>query len=247
MTKTQITGFITVRTSSTRLQSKCLLPFGDETVIKHVVNRVVSYGIDPIICTSTHSSDDVLERVAKELNVKCFRGSLANKLKRWSDCAKSFNLDIFHTIDADDPFFDGHEVIESMRLLEEGGFDMVSPTKSSAAGGATVGYSLTAQIIKRALQSIPDDTDTEMMWYFLEKVPGINILTLHDSYPDEPPVRLTLDYEEDYWMLASLANILGNNATRSQISQFLIKNPDFSKINFFRNQDWKNAQVAKKN
>jgi len=137
-------------------------------------------------------------------------------------------------------------MIESMGLLEEGGFDMVSPTKSSAAGGATVGYSLTAQIIERALQSIPDDTDTEMMWYFLEKVPGINIITLHDSYPDEPPVRLTLDYEEDYWMLASLANILGNNATRSQINQFLLTNPDFSKINFFRNHEWKNAQIAKK-
>ena len=239
-------GFITVRTSSTRLPNKCLLPLGDETVISHVVKRAIAYEIEPIICTSTDKSDDILEEISKELGVKYFRGSLVNKLKRWSDCAKYFNLNTFHTIDADDPFFDGHEVIKSLRVLEEGGGDMVGPTKSSSAGGATVGYSLTTKIIERALQNIPVDTDTEMMWYFLEKVPGINILTLKDNYQNAPLVRLTLDYGEDYWMLASLANILGNNATRSQINRFFLKNPDFSKINYFRNQEWKKAQLDKK-
>ena len=246
MNNGDITGIITVRTSSTRLPSKCLLPFGDETIITHVVNRAKSYGIEPIICTSTDPSDDVLENIAKECKIRFFRGSLNNKLKRWFDCAKHFNLRTFHTIDADDPFFDGHEVIESMRVLKEQTCDMVAPTKSSSAGGATVGYSLTTKIIGRALQNIPKDTDTEMMWYFLEKVPGIKIITLNDNYPNTPQVRLTLDYEEDYWMLASLVNILGNNATRSQINTFFFRNPDFSKINYFRNQEWKKAQLDKK-
>ena len=82
-----------MRTSSSRLPNKCLLPFGDETVISHVVKRAIKSGIDPIICTSTDSSDDILEEVAKTLGVKCFRGALINKLKRWADCANKFNLD----------------------------------------------------------------------------------------------------------------------------------------------------------
>ena len=67
-------GFITVRTSSTRLPNKCMLPLGDETVISHVVKRAISYGIEPIICTSIDKSDDILEEISKELGVKCFRG-----------------------------------------------------------------------------------------------------------------------------------------------------------------------------
>ena len=98
-------GFITVRTSSTRLPNKCMLPLGDETVISHVVKRAISYGIEPIICTSTDKSDDILEEISKELGVKCFRGSLVNKLKRWLDCAEHFEVNSFHTIDADDPLF----------------------------------------------------------------------------------------------------------------------------------------------
>ena len=239
-------GFITVRTSSTRLPNKCLLPLGDETVISHVVKRAISYGIEPIICTSTDKSDDILEEISKELGVKCFRGSLVNKLKRWLDCAEHFNVNSFHTIDADDPFFDGSEMIESLNLLRSGGFDVICPTESSSAGGASVGYSLTAAIVKKAIQNLDHDTDTEMMWYFLEKVSGIKMENLPELDNDNIKVRLTLDYEEDYWLLASLIRILGSGVGKVELNQFLLRNPDFSKINFFRNKEWKDAQIAKK-
>ena len=75
-------GFITVRTSSTRLPNKCLLPLGDETVISHVVKRAIASGIEPIICTSTDASDDILEDIANQLGVRFYRGSLVNKLQR---------------------------------------------------------------------------------------------------------------------------------------------------------------------
>ena len=239
-------GFITVRTSSTRLPNKCLLPLGDETVISHVVKRAISYGIEPIICTSTDKSDDILEEISKELGVKCFRGSLVNKLKRWLDCAEHFNVNSFHTIDADDPFFDGSEMIESLNLLKSGNCDVVCPTKSSSAGAASVGYSLTSAVIKRALVNLGDDTDTEMMWFYLEKLHGVQITTLSERYRQIPRIRLTLDYEEDYWLLASIARILGNSASRDAVNRLFLKNPDFSKINFFRNTEWKEAQLAKK-
>ena len=239
-------GFITVRTSSTRLPNKCLLPLGDETVISHVVKRAISYGIEPIICTSTDKSDDILEEISKELGVKCFRGSLVNKLKRWLDCAEYFNVNSFHTIDADDPFFDGSEMIESLNLLKSGNFDVVCPTKSSSAGAASVGYSLTREIIRKALKNLEDNTDTEMMWFYLEKLHDVRMAILPESGRQISDVRLTLDYEEDYWLLASIARILGNNPNRDAVNQLFLNNPDFSKINFFRNKEWKDAQLAKK-
>ena len=66
-----------------------------------------------------------------------------------------------------------------------------------------------------------------------------------DRYSNFAKVRLTLDYKEDYWMLASLVNILGNEATRNEINTFLVNNPDFTKINFFRNEEWKKLNLKK--
>jgi spore coat polysaccharide biosynthesis protein SpsF (cytidylyltransferase family) len=54
--------------------------------------------------------------------------------------------------------------------------------------------------------------------------------------------RLTLDYIEDYYLLFSLCKILGNNVQRTKINKFMLNNPDFYKINWFRNKDWKAKQ-----
>ena len=192
------------------------------------------------------SSDDVLEEIANVLGVRCFRGSMNNKLKRWYDCSEEFGVKSFHTIDADDPFFDGSEMIKSIKLLRSGNYDVVSPTVSSSSGGASVGYSLTGDIIKRALYGLADNTDTEMMWYYLEKISGIKMKTLPELGNQNVKVRLTLDYVEDYWLLVSIVRILGNTPSRAEINQLFINNPDLMRVNFFRNNEWKAAQTSKK-
>ena len=239
-------GFITVRTSSTRLPKKCLLPFGESTVLNHIIRRAVSYGIEPIVCTSTSKEDDVIQEIANKEGVKCYRGSLDNKLQRWLDCAMHFNIDAFHTIDADDPFFDGNEMKDSMRMLQEEGVDMINPTESSSAGGASVGYSLTTDIVKRACKDLDKDTDTEMMWYYMEKISDLKAKILPETRKKITKVRLTLDYEEDYWLLESVRRILGNLASKGEVERLFLSNPDMYKINWFRNEEWQSAQISKK-
>ncbi len=239
-------GFITVRTSSTRLPKKCLLSFGESTVLNHIIRRAVSYDIEPIVCTSTSKEDDIIEEIANKEGVKCYRGSLDNKLQRWLDCAMHFNIDTFHTIDADDPFFDGDEMKSSMRMLQEEKVDMVEPTESSSAGGASVGYSLTTDIVKKACNGLDKDTDTEMMWYYLEKVPDLKTKILPETRENITKMRLTLDYEEDYWLLESVRRILGNLASRDEVDKLFLSNPDMYKINWFKNEEWKAGQLSKK-
>ena len=246
MSGNKITGFITVRTSSTRLSKKCLLPFGGSTVLNHIIRRAVSYGIDPIVCTSTSKEDGIIEEIANQEGVKCYRGPLENKLQRWLDCADHFNINNFHTIDADDPFFDGNEMKDSVKILQEKGLDMVKPTKSSSAGGASVGYSLTTDIVKRACKGLDKNTDTEMMWYYMEKVPDLKTKVLPETRESITKMRLTLDYEEDYWLLESVRRILGNLASRDEVDLLFLSNPDMYKINWFRNKEWKAGQLSKK-
>ena len=240
----RVPAFITVRTSSSRLPRKCLLPFGECNVIEHIIHRAIHYQLDPIICTSIDPSDDILEEIARNEGVKVFRGSMLNKLKRWYDCCIYFDIDQFHTVDADDPFFDGDLMKKSMKLLEKG-YDVVCPTESSSAGDASVGYSLTKNIIEKSLKFIEDEEDTEMMWYYLEKVKSLKKVVLPNPNNSPLKVRLTLDYEEDYWLLESVRKILGNLTTRQAIDELFLKNPDLHKINWFRNEEWKLGQKEK--
>jgi len=244
--KEKICGFITVRTSSSRLPKKCLLPFGESTVLHHIIRRTNSYNINPIVCTSTAQEDDVIEEIADQENVKCYRGSLDNKLQRWLDCAKHFQLEMFHTIDADDPFFDGNEMKVSMNILKEEKLDMVYPTESSSSGGASVGYSLTTDIVQKATAGIGKDTDTEMMWYYIEKVPNLKSKILPETRANISTMRLTLDYEEDFWLLSTVLRILGNLADRGDVDRLFSSNPDLYKVNWFRNDDWKSGQLSKR-
>tara|TARA_B110001450_G_C17663218_1_gene498299 strand:+ start:1828 stop:2565 length:738 start_codon:yes stop_codon:yes gene_type:complete len=243
----KIPGLVTVRSSSSRLPSKCFLPFGkDCNVIEHIIRRAKHYNIDPIICTSTDSSDDLLEKTAIKEGVKFFRGSLTNKLQRWADCATHYNLKAFHTVDADDPFFDGNEIKRSYELLLSEKLDVVSPTEESSAGNASVGYSLTTKTVIRSLKGLSSETDTEMMWFYLDKISDLKKKILPSISKSNLKLRLTLDYQEDYWLLDSLRRILGNLATRDEIDTLFINNPDLYKLNWFRNSEWKKAQDSKK-
>jgi spore coat polysaccharide biosynthesis protein SpsF len=240
-----IPSFITVRTASTRLNKKCLLPFGDFNVLTHIIRRAKFFNLDPYVCTTLDSSDDIIERIAKKENVSYFRGSTINKLKRWVDCCDYFQITKFHTVDADDPFFDGDEMKRSFALLDEG-YDMVAPTISSSSGGASVGYSLTRNIIAKACALIDQDEDTEMMWYYLQKLEGIKEIKLSNFHDYISPVRLTLDYEEDYWLLKTIQRVLGNYASRKDVNALFMRNPDLYKINWFRNDEWSDNQKRKK-
>ena len=236
---------ITVRSQSTRLPEKCFLPFGDCNVIEYVIRRAIHFNINPIVCTTIESSDDRIIEIAKKEGVRFYRGSVKDKLVRWRDACRQYSSEKFISIDADDPFFDGDLSYKSINSLNNT-FDIIKhpiqqPNKGFYEG--CVGYSITSNIIEKACE-IKNTDDTEMMWHFVEKVPEVKIGYLEiDDHEIDFPIRLTLDYQEDYWLMNSLVRILGQNPNREKIINFFMLNPDLYKINWFRNDDYKSAQV----
>jgi len=231
-----------VRTLSRRLPSKCLLPFGNYNVLEHIIHRARMFNIEPILCTTTDVSDDVIEQIAINEKIRYFRGSISNKLKRWSDCASKFGINAFHSIDADDLFFDGDEIAASMQLLLDKKVDVVYPSAVSSGGSGSVGFSLKVDFVKRVVAKLEAETNTEMIWHYLEKEVEIRKLLLPDN-PNSPcKLRLTLDFEEDYWLLESVRRIVGNFASRQIVDQLFISNPNLYMVNWFRNSEWKAAQ-----
>ena len=68
----RVPGFITVRTSSTRLPQKCLLPFGEGNVLEHVIRRAKHFELDPIVCTTTEKEDDIIQKIANDEKYSAF-------------------------------------------------------------------------------------------------------------------------------------------------------------------------------
>jgi len=237
-------GFLTVRTGSSRLAGKCLLPFGEGNVLEHVIRRAHQFRFTPVVCTTILREDDIIEQTAVREGALCHRGSVTDKLVRWLGAAHRFGALEFHTIDVDDPFFDGELGHDSLMLLAQG-YDAVYPSMETFGG--SVGFSLTTGLTERVCAEKSSE-DTEMMWYHIEKTPSLKhtALSVPNARVDNSRLRLTLDYDEDYWMLKTVLRMLGPFASRTAIEDLFVANPDMTQINLFRNADWKAGQLAKK-
>lgn len=234
----QVLGLILVRTSSTRLPRKCFLPFGKGTMIEHVVNRAIHFNFDPVICTTDEKTDDELSVLIKSRGWKIFRGSTEDKICRLRDACNAFNIEQFVTIDADDPFFDPQADQESFQLLSQG-YDFVLAPENYYCG--SVGYSVKKKVLDRAIAE-SDTAHSEMMWKIIEKLPGIKTTTLPLKNNRMSQIRLTLDYQEDYEMLLVTLRLLGPWAGSQDIEKLFRQNPDIYKINWFRQDQWKENQ-----
>ena len=236
---------LTVRTGSSRLKNKCLLPFGNYNFIEHSIKRCLNFNLKPIVCTTSLKKDNLICNIAKKYSVRFFRGSSNNKIKRWYDCANYFNLNNFHIIDADDPFFDDKSIKKSLVFLKK--YDLVFPSKKSRAGGGSEGYSIKVKVLEKILTKLKNNNIHNMNIEIVDnffKNKNFNFFILPNAkYETHSDFRVTLDYQEDYFFLNIIRRELGNFAGRDKINNFLDKNKFLKKINFFRNAEWKKRQM----
>jgi spore coat polysaccharide biosynthesis protein SpsF len=239
-------GLVTVRTKSSRLKNKCLLNLDSKTkVIEHIILRCLGSGIIPIICTTKNKADQVLVKIANKFKIRFFRGSEKNKIKRWHDCCIFFKLNEFHTIDADDLYFDPLAVKKSLYLTKTSSVDLVHPSTTSRIGGASEGYTFTKRGIKKLYNSLIkykfskiDTLDTEMIDSFIKEADLKETKLIGQNYEIKKNIRLTLDYKEDFKLFKIIFKKFGIYEERKKINFFLKKNKHLLKINFFKNKFW---------
>jgi spore coat polysaccharide biosynthesis protein SpsF len=240
----KVVGLLTVRSNSSRLPNKCFLKLNDIILLQHIITRCILGGIEPVVCTTNNSEDRKIVKLAKKNKIKFFAGSEKNKILRWYECCKIFNLKAFHTIDADDPFFDWESVKKSFKELKRSKKDIILPSRVSRDGAASEGYSISIKCLEKIFSANKNykkkEFDTEMLEPFLNK--KITSSTLKGSIYEIKKARLTLDYEDDFKLLSIIANKCGNFASRRVINLFLNKNKKLLKINSAKNSLWKSKQ-----
>lgn len=215
----KIGAIIQARTGSTRLPNKVLmdLPYNSGiTVLSQDIRRIKSskYLDDIIIATTTNDEDDRIVEVAASENVKCFRGSEKDVLKRYYDAAKQNNIDVIVRFTSDCPCMDG-EIIDKVILeyLDDPSYDFVATVLER-----TFPIGLDVEVIKfsaleKAYKNAKEDYQREHVSDYIYENPDIFKLRNVKAGKEynEPLFRITLDTNEDYMMLCAIYDFLYEN------------------------------------
>jgi len=240
--------FITARTGSTRLPKKCLLKIDGITTIEYLTKRLKKSKLVNLIilCTTELNEDDVLCKIARNQGIKCFRGSVKDKLMRWLKAAEKFDLEFFVTADGDDLFCEPELIDLAFEQYQRTRPDFIEADELPC-GAFTYGIKVGA--LKKVCE-IKDTDDTEMMWGYFTETNLFNVQKLV-GIPDvfkRPEIRMTLDYEDDFKFFKSVIEGLGGvekDFNLKDIIRYLGRNPEVIKINQYLQKEFEKNQKRK--
>ena len=230
---------ITARLKSTRLPKKVTKLIHRKPMIKHMLDRLklAKTPSNIIICTSTVTEDDPLEKIAKKEKVLCYRGNADDVLLRLSSAAEKFNIETVINCTADNPFVDP---IYIDKLYEHHIREKNEFTKIEGLPWGTFSYAISAKALRRACE-LKDEIDTEV-WhgYFMDTGNfKWNSLIVKDRDVLWPDLRLTVDEPADFEMVTRIFDELydGKNIfSLSEIVKLCRIKPDIPEINSQINQ-----------
>jgi len=233
--------YISVRSESERLNQKALLKINGKSTIEYLIENLKKskYHSNIILCTTDRSADDSLENIAQKHSIKTFRGSSEDKIKRWYDCSLQNNVDFFVNVDGDDLFFD-YKLGDKI-LNDYSDYDFVD-----GHGFYIDIYGISINGIKSVYNS-KNTSETEYIRTFFLKEKSIKKTDLQgiDRKYIKSDARMTLDYKDD---LLFFKNVISNvqELEFDNILEYLKKNPEVKKINYYLEKEWSENQLKYK-
>jgi spore coat polysaccharide biosynthesis protein SpsF len=225
---------ITVRNTSKRLPNKTIIKItNDLRSIDILIKRIQKTELPIIIATSNDSTDDIFEEIAKEHQVKIYRGPLLNKIKRWYDCFNYFNIENALLVDGDDLAYNYDIGKRAISQLKELKIDMVLNPQKIVCGFFTFALNKNA-ILKLYNVAKSEDLNTDVIDKFLELANLKTSFVKLENHESDKEIRLTLDYKEDLEFFKKLYQNVSVTANGKDIINFLEKNMFISKINFHK-------------
>jgi spore coat polysaccharide biosynthesis protein SpsF len=203
---------IQARLSSSRLPGKVLKDLCGKTLLERVVERVrESNLLDEIwLATSTEKTDDILEIVSKQLNIKLHRGSLNNVLERFCEVAIKSNADIIVRVTADNPLTEPTFIDQGINEMLNNDVDYIN--------FEDIPYGSGVEIIKKESLLLSNkltntDEDIEHVTLFIKK--NSHKFKIKTLIPENkfrrPDIRVTIDTLDDYVKMFKVYHLLSNS------------------------------------
>ena len=173
-------AIIAARMGSKRFPGKVLTPIQGIPILKLIETRLsTSKKLDDIIVATTDlESDDLIEQVCDEENIKCFRGSENDVLRRYALAAEGPMDRRIVRVTADCPFVSGETldpVLEQCELNPDCALVTTKPDYPRGIDYEIVPFSVLSEIEKRTTEP----SDREHIFNFIYGKPHeFNILRL---------------------------------------------------------------------
>ncbi|MCK5016997.1 MAG: glycosyltransferase family protein [Candidatus Peribacteraceae bacterium] len=234
----KIGAIIQARMSSTRLPGKIMKDLSGQPLLWHVIDRVRTCRmIDEIVLASTaNEKDEVLERFAKENDIKLFRGSEEDVLERYLHAAKKYNIDMIVRITSDCPLIDPKTVDKLIEKHIEYRADY-----SSNILERTYPRGLDTEVFSTVLLEEIDKIATEKFQrehvtpYFYQKPSKYSLNNLvAEKKLNRPDYRLCVDTIEDLELIKLIYGKLYNPpdiVSIENVIDLLDKEPGLAQIN----------------
>lgn len=225
------------RTGSTRLPNKIFTEVNGKSLLSYHVDRLKKASLPIIIATTIKDDDDIIAQWCESNSVLAWRGSENDVLKRFSECAKAYEVDHVVRVTSDCPFIDGgvikqavsdymnqiktHKRVFLSNTLERTfprGFDFeIFPTE------------LLFEANDRAIATSEREHVTPYIWK--GKIKDVHFVHFKNT-SDNSHYRLTVDTSDDLNLISKLISDFGcDRKNAQQIIEIMRSNPNLNKIN----------------
>lgn len=197
---------IQARTGSKRLPNKILLPFYKEkSILEIIIERLKTNIAFPIVlATSTNKNDQILRKIATDLDIYYYEGSENDVLQRYIEAAIYYDLNTIVRVCADNPFLSWKYILQLVDALKQNNADYISFQNENGIPTIKTHYGFFAELVKlSALQRISDLTKDQFYHehvtnFIYENHNFFNVKLLQLPFKDNDSIRLTIDTNEDF-------------------------------------------------
>jgi spore coat polysaccharide biosynthesis protein SpsF len=193
---------------STRLPGKTLAPIIARPMLDLLIERLSrSRHIDQIVvATTTESEDDCIEKLCRDLQVGCFRGSSEDVLDRVLRAAQEFGASLIVEMTGDCPLLDPAVVDQVITLFLSGDYDYVSNIVERTYPRGLDTQAFPTAVLAEVSEITQNPADRENVSLYIYEHPERyrlgNLVAPHEIR--RPDLRLTVDTNEDLALIRQI-------------------------------------------
>ncbi len=205
---------IQARTTSTRLPQKVIKKLHNNIGLLEleILRLKFCKNIRHIILAITiNKTDDVLEELANQLNIKCFRGNENNVLERYYLAAKNFNCVNIIRITGDCPFMDYKLIDKMIDKYYEGEYEYLTNILNVKERTYPRGLDIeiySFKLLEETYNNVDDDFNKEHVTTYIRDNYKMYKYYNYQNDKDYSEYRVTVDTIEDFNLIYKLYEIL---------------------------------------
>ena len=229
---------VQARMGSTRLPGKVMKDLAGRPMLAQQIKRLRQFKAadDLMIATTDLPADDVIEELARKLDVGCFRGSETDVLGRYVGAARQARADVIVRVTADCPLIDpevGDRVIRELTEHAAEGDYASNDVRRTYPQGLDV-EAMFWDTLLRLDRLSRSPIDREHVTVLPRARPDLFLCRSVEDDQDNADLRWTVDTAIDFQVIQSLYGALNlgeNPLPYRQLVAYVLAHPELARLN----------------